>query len=108
MARRRTGMWARCGSTSCFTITLRNALRVGQYALETEKTYSNWAQRYLTFHRGRRAEDLGGREVEQFLTHLAAEREFSAKSQKQALNALAFLHHTVLGVELGPLMPVRG
>jgi len=87
---------------------VRNAVRVAQYALDTEKIYVNWARRYMEFHAGRRAEDMGAKEVEQFLTHLAVDRQVAAKSQRQALNALVFLYETVLGVELGRLMPVRG
>jgi len=87
---------------------VRNAVRVAQYALDTEKIYVNWARRYMEFHAGRRAEDMRAKEVEQFLTHLAVDRQVAAKSQRQALNALVFLYETVLGIELGRLMPVRG
>jgi site-specific recombinase XerD len=38
--------------------------------------------------------------VQTFLTHLAAERRVSASTQNQALNALVFLYHQVLGVSL--------
>jgi hypothetical protein len=29
---------------------VRNALRAGQYALETEKTYVDWIKKYIHFH----------------------------------------------------------
>ena len=47
-------------------------------------------------------------EVEQFLTHLAVKRKVAKDTQRQALNALVFLYRTVLGRELGKVMPVRG
>jgi site-specific recombinase XerC len=51
---------------------------------------------------------MGAKEVEQFLTYLAVERQVSAKTQKQALCALVFLYQTVLGLKLGRVMSVRG
>jgi integron integrase len=87
---------------------VRNALRVGQYALESEKTYVDWITKFIRFHKLRHPEEMGAKEVEQFLTFLAAKRQVSAKTQKQALCALVFLYGTVLGRELGRVMPVRG
>jgi len=87
---------------------VRNALRVGQYALETEKTYVDWIKQYVLFHGTRNPEEMGALEVEQFLTHLAVKRKVAKDTQRQALNALVFLYRTVLGRELGKVMPVRG
>jgi len=87
---------------------MRNAMRVGQYALDTEKAYVDWARRYILFHQKRHPQEMGAMEVEQFLTHLAVERQVSPSTQKQALCALVFLYETVLGLELGQVMPVRG
>ncbi len=87
---------------------VRNALRVGQYALETEKTYVDWIKQFIHFHGTRNPEEMGAIEVEQFLTHLAVERKVAKDTQRQALNALVFLYRTVLDRELGKLMPIRG
>lgn len=35
---------------------------------------------------------MGGKEITEFLTHLAVERKVSASTHNQALNALVFLH----------------
>ena len=87
---------------------VREALRVGQYALETEKAYVDWARKFIRYHKMKHPNEMGALEVEQFLTYLAVKRQLSAKSQKQALCALVFLYQTVLGRELGKVMPVRG
>jgi integron integrase len=87
---------------------MRQALRLAQHPITTEKIYVRWVERYVAFHRGRRAEEMGAAEVEQFLTHLATDREVAAGTQKQALSALVMLYETVLGKELGQLMPIRG
>ena len=41
---------------------------------------------------------MGGKEVADFLTHLAVERKVSASTQNQALNALVFLFKKVLKI----------
>jgi len=48
----------------------------------------------------RHPRELGGAEVQAFLTHLAARRGVAAATQNQALNALVFLFEEVLGMEL--------
>ena len=49
---------------------MRNAMRVGQYALDTEKAYVEWARKYILFHQKRHPQEMGALEVEQFLTYL--------------------------------------
>ncbi|OEU51844.1 MAG: hypothetical protein BA872_09170 [Desulfobacterales bacterium C00003060] len=46
---------------------------------------------------------LRGIEVGEFLTDLAVQRKVSASTQNQALNAVVFLYHEVLGQELGEI-----
>jgi DNA-binding TFAR19-related protein (PDSD5 family) len=42
---------------------------------------------------------MGGREIEEFLTHLAVEGNVAASTQNQALNAILFLYKKVLKQE---------
>jgi hypothetical protein len=53
---------------------LREALRLRRYSLKTEKVYIHWVKRYLYFHGMRRPEQMGGREVSDFLSYLARDR----------------------------------
>ena len=70
---------------------LRRVLRVAHYALKTEKAYTQWWERFQKFCGGRLEGELGAAEVRSFLEHLAVERQVSAATQKQALNALVFV-----------------
>ena len=74
----------------------------------TARRYVSWMLDYVLFHAKRHPEEMGALEVEQFLTHLAVQRKVAKDTQRQALNALVFLYRTVLGRELGKVMPVRG
>jgi integron integrase len=75
-------------------------LRVKHYSLRTEKSYLDWIKRYILHHGKRHPLEMGAVEVEDFLTHLAVERNVSASTQNQAKSALLFLYKEVLGVDL--------
>ena len=78
-------------------------IRSRQLAYKTEKTYCYWVLAYIRFHGRRNPEEMGGREVEAFLEHLATQRNVSPNTQKTALNALVFLHQKFLRHDLGRL-----
>ena len=86
---------------------LRAVIRARGYAYTTEETYVGWYRRYVLHHRKRHPGEMGAREVEEFLTWLAAEQGVSAKTQNQALNALVFLYKEVLEQPLGALDALR-
>jgi site-specific recombinase XerD len=64
-----------------------------------------WIEQFLRFcradQRWREPRELGARDVEAFLTHLARDRRTSASSQNQATCAIVFLYKQVLADELG-------
>ena len=86
---------------------LRGALRLRHCSLRTEQCYVGWYVRYVKFHGTRHPGEMGAGEVQAFLTHLAAERDVSASTQNQALNALVFLYKHVLNQPLGELNMLR-
>jgi integron integrase len=64
-------------------------LRVRQLSFRTQKTYLEWVERCLKFHGLESASHrLAETHIAPFLTHLAAERQVGASTQRQALNAL--------------------
>ena len=85
---------------------LRRALRAKHYSERTEKAYVLWVRRFVRHNGMRHPSDLGPREVNAFLSHLATERGVASSTQNQALSALLFLYRHVLGTELGHLGPL--
>lgn len=77
-----------------------NIIRIKHYSYKTEKSYVNWIKRYIIFHDKRHPKEMGGREIEEFLTHLAVKENVAASTQNQALNAILFLYKEVLQQEL--------
>jgi len=70
---------------------LVRTLRVRNYSTRTEQVYLMWAVRFLHFHHKTTADEISEQTVRKFLEHLALVRQVSPNTQKQALNALAFL-----------------
>ncbi len=79
---------------------LREQIRYRHYSLSTERSYAYWVRYFIRFHGLRHPRELGGAEVEAFLSYLANARAASASTHKQALAALLFLYKHVLNSEL--------
>lgn len=88
---------------------VRQVLRYHHYAYRTERTYCDWVEYYIKFHKcKKRPSEMGKTEIEAFLSHLATERNVSASTQRQALNAIIFLYKRVLDLPVSEeLEPVR-
>jgi site-specific recombinase XerD len=76
------------------------AVRYKHYALSTEKAYVHWVRAFVRHHGLRHPREMGGSEVEAFLSHLANARQVSPSMHRQALSALLFLYGEVLKVDL--------
>ncbi|MDH5832318.1 integron integrase [Luteimonas kalidii] len=79
---------------------VRRKLRVHHYSLRTERAYLGWIRRFILANGRRHPRELGGQEVEWFLSRLAVRHKVAASTQNQALSALLFLYREVLGERL--------
>ena len=79
---------------------VRRQLRLKHYSLRTEQAYVGWIRRFIVASERRHPREMGGAEVEAFLSRLAVEGNVAAGTQNQALSALLFLYRVVLGIEL--------
>ncbi|WP_431312787.1 integron integrase [Roseateles agri] len=79
---------------------LRERIRYLHYSRRTEDAYVHWCRAYIRFHGVRHPAEMGGAEVETYLTWLSNERGVAASTHRQALSALLFLYGKVLGVGL--------
>lgn len=75
---------------------MRNALRLRHRSFSTEKTYLIWLRSFRAFVTEKQPDQLGGRDLQDFLSHLAVERKVSSSTQNQALNAIVFFYRHVL------------
>lgn len=82
---------------------MREELRTRHYSRRTEDAYCMWVRRYIFFHHVRHPADMGAKEINEFLTHLAVNEKVSSSTQNQALAALLFLYRHVFGFDVGDL-----
>lgn len=98
-------------SVAKFSITLQTpysqlltklvrTLRVRNYSKRTEEVYLMWAIRFLRFYGKEATNNISEKDVRTYLESLVLERNVSPNTQKQALNAIAFLFRSGLEREL--------
>lgn len=75
---------------------LRVLIRSRNMAYKTEQTYCHWIRRFIRFHGMQHPSALSAQQVEQFLSHLAVQRNNSVSTQRTALNAIVFLFREFL------------
>lgn len=91
---------------------LRRKIRLQGKADSTADAYWYWIRRFLLFARDKRGQwvhprDLGRRQVEIWLTHLANDVDVSANTQNQAFSAICYLYKEVLNRPLENLSALR-
>ena len=53
---------------------VRDAIRLKNYSIRTEATYTDWIERFIRFHKLRHPLEMNVPEIEAFLTWLAVEQ----------------------------------
>jgi len=79
---------------------VRGKIRLKHYSIRTEEAYVDWIKRFVLHFDKRHPSEMGAREVEAFLTHLAVQGRVAASTQNQAKSALLFLYREVLERDL--------
>ena len=86
---------------------MREVIRRQHKALSTEDCYVFWLRRFMTALLEMPEGLSSEKKLEQFLTHLARDRDVSASTQNQALNAILFFYREVLGQTIGNVNALR-
>ncbi|MGH8233388.1 MAG: integron integrase [Rhodanobacteraceae bacterium] len=86
---------------------MRARIRRLGLSIRTEESYVGWVRRFILANGKRHPRNLGAREIEAFLTHLATQGQVAASTQNQALSALLFLYREVLQQELPWMENIR-
>ncbi len=82
---------------------VRAALRVKHYSYRTEQAYIHWIKRFIIFHKKRHPKEMGEKEINEFITHLAVKEKVAASTQNQALCAIIFLYKNIINKKIGEL-----
>jgi integron integrase len=76
--------------------SMHKILRLMHRSYRTEQAYIGWVRRFYLFMKGRSPYSLESRDVKDFMTYLAVERDVSVSTQNQAFNAILFLFRHIL------------
>jgi hypothetical protein len=79
---------------------LRNQLRTLHNSYRTEQQCLLWVRRFILFHGKRHPANMSAAGIEEFLTHVAVDRQVSTSTQNQVLAALLLLYQKVRHVKL--------
>lgn len=80
---------------------VKTHLRSLHYSRSTEESYINWIKRFIIFNNKIHPEQIGKDQIRKFLNHLAVERNVSASTQNQALQAILFLYKEIIHKDVG-------
>ena len=86
------------GQNKEWILAMTVSMRETHKAWSTEKTYMGWLKQFL-FSRSDNNQKPTAREIGEWINNLAVERNLSATSQKQALNAMHYFARHVLRLE---------
>ncbi len=82
---------------------MRDAIRRKHYSIRTEEAYIGWVKKFIFYHKKEHPANLKEKDIGDFLTHLAVQKNVAASTQNQALSAVLFLYKEVLQIDLKPL-----
>jgi len=75
---------------------MREAFRLRHRSLSTEKAYLSWLRSFKAYVEQKEPYQFNGRDLQDFLSHLAVDKKVSSSTQNQALNAIVFFYRHVL------------
>jgi site-specific recombinase XerD len=78
-------------------LKLEKNLKLQRYSYSTVKTYKVFFSLLLAYYPDRHPESLEKEDIMRFLLHMVEERNWSASTQNQAVNAIKFYYEKVLG-----------
>jgi integron integrase len=84
-------------------IRLHENMRLRHYSPRTEKSYWIWINKFRNHLNSRDPLTLEGKDVKEYLTHIALRERVSPSTQNQAFNALLFLFRNILQKSLDDL-----
>jgi len=78
---------------------IQDAIKLKHYSNKTEKNYIYWVKQFY-YSLEKNISNCDTKDVKDFLTHLAKEKNVSASTQNQAFNAILFLFRHILYKDL--------
>lgn len=79
------------------------AIRTKGFSIRTEKTYTHWINRFLSFNKNIDSNEINDQSIIAYLSYLSLDKGVSPATQSLALNAISFYFKSVLSREMGDI-----
>jgi integron integrase len=83
--------------------SMQKILRLMHRSYRTEQAYIGWVRQFYRFMKGRSPYSIESRDVKDFMTYLAVERNVAISTQNQAFNAILFLFRHILDKKINDI-----
>jgi integron integrase len=86
---------------------LKQAIKAKYYSNRTVESYCYWVKNFIIYHNKKHPKVLQKKDIENYLNHLAIDKQVSASTQNIALAAILFLYKHVLAIDLPYLSDIK-
>ena len=69
---------------------VRHVIRKKHYSIRTEQAYLQWIKRFVLFHNKRHPKDMGEKEISQYISYLATDRQIAYLNDKSVIRTVRF------------------
>lgn len=82
-------------------------MKTKHYSPRTIEAYSGWVKKFVLYHNKKHPKEMGGEEIQQFISHLSVDNNVSASTQNQALQGILYLYKNVLKKDVGWITDIK-
>ncbi len=82
-------------------------MQTRHYSVRTIEAYAGWVKRFVLFHNKKHPNEMGGEEIQQYISHLSVDKNVSASTQNQALQGILYLYKNVLKKDVGWINDIK-
>lgn len=86
---------------------VRIFMRGRHYSKKTEEAYTNWIKRFIIFNNKKHPNELGPKEIREYLNFLSVKKNVTAATQNQALQGILFLYKNILNKDVGWIEEIK-
>ncbi|MDP1881065.1 MAG: integron integrase [Parachlamydiaceae bacterium] len=86
---------------------VRVSMRTNHYSPKTEESYLKWIKEFIIYSGKIHPQELGAKEIQNYVSHLAVDKFVSASTQNQALQAILFLYKNIIKRDVGWINDIK-
>ncbi len=88
-------------------VQIKNEMKAAHYSVKTIESYTSWIWQFIVFNNKVHPENLGKKEIRDFLNYLAVERNVASSTQSQAMQGILYLYKNILLKDVGWIKDIK-